>query len=136
VQGWRFQLSLFANLIANEVNAQAGALVDGWFAAWGEPDAAARERSLDAITSADVRFHDKFSCIDGRADLRAHFAAAQRFMPGLRLERRGDIRHCQWHALADWAMIAADGQERGRGTNLFVLDADQRIAAVTGFWSA
>jgi hypothetical protein len=37
--------------------------------------------------------------------------------------------------LADWVALAADGQERGRGTNLFALDADGRIAEVTGFWS-
>jgi hypothetical protein len=38
--------------------------------------------------------------------------------------------------LADWVAVGSDGQERGRGTNLFVLDADGRIAAVTGFWAA
>jgi hypothetical protein len=31
--------------------------------------------------------------------------------------------------------LAGDGEERGRGTNLFVLDADGRIATVTGFWA-
>jgi hypothetical protein len=36
--------------------------------------------------------------------------------------------------LADWVALGADGQERGRGTNLFVLDADGRIQEVTGFW--
>ena len=57
-------------------------------------------------------------------------------MPGMRLERQGDVRHCQWHALADWVALTREGQERGRGTNLFVFDADGRIAEVTGFWSA
>ena len=52
----------------------------------------------------------------------------------MRLERRGEVRHCQWHVLADWVAIGSDGQERGRGTNLFVLDADSRIGEVTGFW--
>ena len=69
------------------------------------------------------------------ADLKAHLAAVHRFMPGMRLERRGDVRHCQWHVLADWVALGTDGQERGRGTNLFVLDADGRIAEVTGFWA-
>ena len=32
--------------------------------------------------------------------------------------------------------LAADGQERGRGTNAFVLDADGRITDVTGFWAS
>ena len=134
VQGWRFQLSLFANLIADNVNAGAASLVDQWLAAWSEADAAARDRSLAAIAAPAVRFEDKFSCVEGVSELSGHLAAAQRFMPGLRLERRGGIRHCQWHVLADWVAVGGDGQERGRGTNLFVFDAEGRIATVTGFW--
>jgi uncharacterized protein YndB with AHSA1/START domain len=135
VQGWRYQLSVFANVIANALTATAAGTVDRWFAAWSEPDADVRERTLDAVVAAGITFHDRFSCIAGDADLRAHLAAVHRFMPGLRLERRGDVRHCQWRVLADWVAMGADGQERGRGTNAFVLDADGRIADVTGFWS-
>jgi hypothetical protein len=29
---------------------------------------------------------------------------------------------------------SAEGQERGRGTSVFILDADGRIESVTGFW--
>ena len=35
IQGWRFQLSLFGNVVANEVYANAQAAVDDWFAALG-----------------------------------------------------------------------------------------------------
>jgi uncharacterized protein YndB with AHSA1/START domain len=136
VQGWRFQLSLFANLIADRVNTGATSLVDQWFAAWSEGDSDARERSLAAITAPGVRFGDRFSCVEGTEELNGHLAAARRFMPGMRLERRGVIRHCQWHVLADWVAVGSDGREHGRGTNLFVLDADGRIATVTGFWAA
>ena len=135
VQGWRFQLSLFANLIANTVNADATSLVDQWFAVWNEGDAGVRERSLAAITAPGVRFEDKYTCLEGTDDINSHLTAARRFMPGLRLERQGTIRHCQWHVLADWVAVNAEGDERGRGTNLFVLDADGRLTAVTGFWS-
>ena len=135
VQGWRFQLSLFANLIADKINQGATSLIDRWFATWSEADPAARDSSLAAIATSQVRFEDRFSCIEGAGELSGHLAAAQKFMPGMRLERRGDIRHCQWHILADWVAVGGDGQERGRGTNLFVLDADGRIATVTGFWA-
>ena len=133
VQGWRFQFSLFANLIANTVNAAAATQVDRWFATWSEPDAAMRDASLAAIGSADIRFLDRFSAIEGCDEVKAHLAAVHRFMPGMRLERRGEIRHCQWHVLADWVMSGPSGQEQGRGTSLFELDADGRIAKVTGF---
>ena len=49
-------------------------------------------------------------------------------MPGMRLERDGDVRHCQGTVLADWVARGADGQERGRGTNV-VLGAGARIEA-------
>lgn len=136
VQGWRYQLSLFANLVANMVNADAAAAIDRWFGAWSEPDAAARARALDDLVSREVRFRDRFSTVAGRDDLDAQLAAVHRFMPGMRLERRGAVRHCQWHALADWVGVGADGEPRGQGTNLFVFDAEGRIAAVTGFWTA
>ena len=34
VQGWRYQLSVFANLVANDLHHDAQAIVDAWFAAW------------------------------------------------------------------------------------------------------
>ena len=134
VQGWRYQLSVFANVIANRVNAAAADTADRWFAAWSDPDTAAREQALDGIAAAGIAVHDRFSCIAGDGDLRAHLAAVHRFMPGLRLERRGDVRHCQWRVLADWVALAADGQERGRGTNVFVLGPAGDIRSVAGFW--
>lgn len=135
VQGWRFQLSLFANAVANKVNAGAVETVGRWFAAWSDPQTPSREATLSEITTGGIGFHDRFSCIAGAEELKSHLAAVHVFMPGMRLERRGDIRHCQSRVLADWVALAKDGQERGRGTNLFVLDADGSIAEVTGFWA-
>jgi uncharacterized protein YndB with AHSA1/START domain len=135
VQGWRFQLSLFANLVANTVNEDATTSVDRWFAAWGNADAESRDRAFAEIAAPHIRVHDRYSCLDGLEDIKAHTIAAQRFMPGLRFERRGAIRHCQWRVLADWIAVGADGQPRGQGTTLFILDVDGRIAEVTGFWA-
>jgi uncharacterized protein YndB with AHSA1/START domain len=133
VQGWRYQLALFGNLVANEVNGDATATVDAWFAAWAEADPAERERTLSAIAVPEVTFRDRHGLTSGAADLLPHIAAAQRFMPGIRLARRGSVRHCQGMVLADWVAVSADGQERGSGTNVFTLDAHGRIEAVTGF---
>jgi uncharacterized protein YndB with AHSA1/START domain len=134
VQGWRYQLSLFANVVADEIHRDAAAVVDAWFAAWGEPDDNARANALAAIASAEVRMHDRFSCIEGRDELMPHIAAAQRHMPGLRLRRSGDPRHCQGTVLANWTAVGPDGAPRGQGTNVFTLGSDGRIEAVTGFW--
>jgi uncharacterized protein YndB with AHSA1/START domain len=136
VQGWRYQLSLFGNVVSNEVNAGAVNLVDAWFDAWAKPDTGAREKALTSIASPGVRFHDRFSLTEGLADLFPHIAAAQHFMPGIRLHRVGDVRHCQGTVLVDWVARGADGREHGSGTNVFTLGADGRIVAVTGFWAA
>ena len=63
-----------------------------------------------------------------------HIAATQRFMPNMRIARRGDVRHCQGMLLVNWVATSADGQERGKGTNVFNLDASGKITTVTGFW--
>ena len=135
VQGWRYQLSLFANVVANEVYAGASDMVDAWFKAWSEPAAAVREATLARVAAPDVRLRDRFSLIEGMADLIVHLDAASRFMPGIRLQREGDVRHCQGVVLADWVARAADGEERARGTNVFVLNANGHIESVTGFWN-
>jgi uncharacterized protein YndB with AHSA1/START domain len=135
VQGWRFQLSLFANIVADEVNATAAQVADRWFDTWAEPDAQTRATTLAAIASPAVRFQDRFSNLDGMDDLLPHITAAQHFMPGMRLRRNGAPRHCQGMALVDWIATAADGAERGRGTNAFVFGPTGKIEWVTGFWS-
>lgn len=134
VQGWRYQLSLFANVIANEIHRDAAALVDAWFAAWGEADHTARTASLTAIAARDVRMRDRFSCVTGIDEVTQHIGAAQEHMPGMRLQRKGDARHCQGTVLADWTATGPDGAARGQGTNVFTLGADGRIETVTGLW--
>jgi uncharacterized protein YndB with AHSA1/START domain len=133
VQGWRFQLSLFANVVLDEVHAGAAASVDGWFAAWAEPDATRRAQAFARVSAPDVKFRDRFSLIDGVDDLVAHTGAAQRFMPGIRMERRGDLRQCQGTAIVDWIWKAEAGDERACGTNVFTFRPDGQIEGVTGF---
>ena len=135
VQGWRFQLSLFANAVANEVNVNAARYVDLWFDAWADPDAIARQKLLAEVAVPGVRMQDRFSNLVGIEDILPHIAASQRFMPGLRMKRSGDVKHCQGMVLADFTVTGLDGQQRGAGTNVFVFGPTGRIEWVTGFWS-
>ncbi len=136
VQGWRYQLSLFANVVTDAQNAGAASLVDAWFDAWADPDAAARAATLGRIASGDLRFKDRYSNTEGLDDLVAHMGAAQHFMPGIRMTRNGDVRHCQGTVLAEFVAQSADGQTRASGTSVFVFGANGRIESVTGFMSA
>jgi uncharacterized protein YndB with AHSA1/START domain len=136
VQGWRYQLSLFANVVLDERHEGAAAIADAWFEAWSEADAARREEILRRIAVPDVRMHDRFSAVEGIEEISQHLAAAQRFMPGVGLQRHGPVRHSGGMLLVEWTSSSADGTQRGRGTNVFTLAADGRIESVTGFWAA
>jgi uncharacterized protein YndB with AHSA1/START domain len=136
VQGWRYQLSVFANVVAREAHADAGARVDRFFALWREQDAGRRAAELAEIATPDLAFHDAFSATAGREDLVAHIGAAQFHMPHVVLEREGAVQTCQGVAIARWIVRAPDGSERGRGANVFELAPDGRIAKVTGLWGA
>jgi uncharacterized protein YndB with AHSA1/START domain len=132
VQGWRFQLSLFANAVADEVFANSKATADAWFHAWSIADDGARDQAFANIAAEGVRFRDRYSSLQGLSELSAHVGAALRFMPGVRLERKGEVRHCQGTVLADWIAPGPDSTVRMSGTNVFVMDPDGRIASVTG----
>ena len=127
IAGWRFQLSIFGNLVANDLFANAAKTVDAWFDAWAIADNPARESALAAIVTPEVRFRDRYAVIEGLADLTSHTEALLKFMPGVCMTRKGDVRHCQGTVLADWE---AKGMS---GTNVFVFRPDGKIDSVTGF---
>jgi uncharacterized protein YndB with AHSA1/START domain len=135
VQGWRYQLAVFANVVAKEAHAGIAALADRFFATWGESDPAKRKAELQVVAVDALGFRDPYSCTDGLDDLNAHIAASQRFMPGVVLARAGEARQCQGVALVDWEVQGPDGAARAKGTNIFELAPDGRIARVTGIWS-
>ena len=133
IAGWRFQLSVFANRVANDIHAGAADLVDAWFASWMVTDGAERLQSLGEITAPGIRFRDRYACINGREELNDHIGAALRFMPGNRVERKGAVRHCQNTLLVDWVAKGPDGVEGMSGVSVLSLDAQGKITSVTGF---
>jgi uncharacterized protein YndB with AHSA1/START domain len=133
VQGWRFQLSLFANVVADEFFADATSLVDTWYGAWTITDDKSRDAEFLRIAAPDVHFRDRFGSLDTVVDLSAHAGAAQRFMPGVGLRRRGEIRHCQGMILVDWVSTSPEGKEIMSGSSVFQMDPDGRIQSATGF---
>ena len=135
VQGWRYQLALFANVVAREQHSAVAATLDRYFAIWSEADGRLREQTLRAIGTTDLTFQDAFGCTVGTLDLGAHVSAVRTHMPDLRMRREGDVRQCQGTALADWVAERADGSPAGRGTNVFRLAPDGRIRHVVGFWA-
>ncbi len=61
VQGWRYQLALFANVVADEAFAGAAERIDAWCAAWGERDEAGRRAAFAALATGGVTFRDRYA---------------------------------------------------------------------------
>jgi hypothetical protein len=135
VQGWRYQLALFSNLVADRVNAGAADLVDAWFDAWADPDADRRQQTLSRIAAPDLRFRDRFGCTDGIADLLPTSPPRSTSCPafGCRARRAAPLSGHRARRL--------DGARRGRSGSRtrherVPAGPDGRIESVTGFWNA
>ena len=134
IPGWRYQLSMFANLVAAKVVGEVVEPIDRWFQAWNTTNGDSRERAFATLAASTVRVEDRFSRFEGLDDLFGHVRAVQQFMPGLRIERRGAPRRSQWTVLADWVAVTDSGEVRSTGTNVFTFDGDRRIDSVIGVW--
>jgi hypothetical protein len=118
------------------MHAGASSAVDGWFAAWSEPDTAKREALLDRLATEDVRFRDRFSLIDWPVGSCARtWPRCTSSCPACASSARGDSATARARCWPIGSRAAADGTERGRGTNVFALGHHGRIESVTGFWN-
>ncbi len=134
VQGWRYQLALFANVAAQEEHAGIQRTVDGYFAMWNMIDDTERRNAMEGLLIPNVTFKDRFSCTSNADDLNAHIAAGKQFMPGLTITRDGETQQCQGTAITNWIAHRADGTEAGRGINVFHLTPEGLIRDIVGFW--
>ena len=138
VQGWRYQLAVFANVVAlHEPTPASTRSPTASSRLWAETDAA--KRRADARGDRGRRtlvFRDPYSCTRGpRRPRRAHRGRAAVHARRRACSAHGEARQCQGTALVDWVV---EGRRRvgarGTGTNVFDLAADGRIARVTGLW--
>jgi len=134
VDGWRYQMALFGNVVATEQHAGAPARIDAYLAAWSETDPTARRAALAACCADDVVYRDRYGYATGVDDLVGHIGAAQRHLPA-RLERTGAPRLSLGLAVVDWQARRGDGDPTATGTSVIELAPDGRIARVTGVWS-
>lgn len=125
VAGWRYQLAVFANVAARDAHERGGQAIAAWFDAWNTDDEARRRDLLAGSCVPDVVFREAWAALAGLDDLVAHIGIVRR-MVAATLEA-GSPRFCQGTALVDWK-----AGEKTRGTNVFDLDADGRIARVVG----
>lgn len=136
VQGWRYQLSVFANSASRFQNKDFEKRIESYFDMWNELDGDKRKRDMDGLLADGIQFQDAYSCTSGKDDLNAHISAGKKFMPGLTLKREEDARFCQGTATVSWTAVKKDGSIASRGMNVFDFSHKGLIRAVTGFWMA
>ncbi len=134
IQGWRYQLALFANVASRYQHFDVSAKVDAYFDLWNTTDAEARLTKMNGLLEPEITFHDKFSCTLGWEDLNAHLSAYQYFMPGMSLAREAEAEQCQGTVLSRWVANKKDGTQAGKGWNVFTFSPEGRIRHITGFW--
>ena len=134
--GWRFHLGRLA-LFANKADLAAGLAraLPAWWAAWNEPDEAARLKSLRSCCAPDVEFRDDWAVVRGLDRLSLHIANCHRYMPGWRIEPTGDVRVCRGEALVGWRS-SGHGEGTQVGFNHVRADYDGTLRRVAGFQAA
>ena len=131
--GWRFQLSLFAHVVAQVHHAQVTTVVERWLEAFNAPDPNARAAALEAAAVDAVTYKDAYASIDGRDELVSHLAALAVHMP-LTQRRDGDVQQEQGHATFRWLATNAQGVCKAAGRMMVDLAADGRVARAVSFW--
>ncbi len=125
-------MAVFSTVVAKEQHAGLADVVDRYFAAWNARTPEERREALEASVVDDVEFRDAFGAVISREELAAHLALIAIHMPGMTLRRAGQPRQCQGWGLVDWVAEGTDGAAKARGTSVFTLAPDGRLARVTG----
>lgn len=132
--GWTHYLSMLALQAAESQHAESlPRVLDAYFRAWAEPDAAARRQLLEQCCEPAARIRTSFAVTDTIDELDAHIANAVRHMPGIRLEPAGRPQQLHGRARVGWVARSADGKSLLAGTNYLVLSAGGRIRELTSF---
>jgi uncharacterized protein YndB with AHSA1/START domain len=134
IQGWRYQLALFANVASHHQHSNVQQRLDDYFELWNTTNSAERFEKMNGLLQQDILFQDKHSCTSGLEDLNAHLNAYHHFMPGMSISRDGEVRECQGTVLCRWIANKSDGTRMASGRNVFVLSPSGLIQRVTGFW--
>jgi hypothetical protein len=122
------------SVVADALNDAATRSVDGFLAAWTETDAGRRLNLLEAACGEPVVFADRMGSATGRAAISDYIGAAQRFMPGARLERRGPVELVRDRGRFAWHAVAIDGRQIGAGVTYAEFAPNGLVQRLTGFW--
>jgi hypothetical protein len=109
-------------------------VVDAYLAMWNEEDAAQRAKLIERAWRIDGIYRDPLLEGDGHAGLDEMVATVQSHYPGHRFVRTSDIDAHHDALRFSWELRAPDGAVFVAGIDVGVVDADGRLARITGFF--
>jgi hypothetical protein len=110
-------------------------LIDRYIAMWNETDDARRRDLIARTWTMDASYADPMLAGEGRAGIDAMVQVVQAKFPGHRLSRTGPVESHHDRVRFTWALAPEGGAAVVTGTD-FAVVADQRLAAVTGFFDS
>ncbi|MBR8254215.1 nuclear transport factor 2 family protein [Burkholderia ambifaria] len=118
---------------AQTVQSAHAELIDRYFDAWNEPDAARRRALIDATYASDAAYRDPLMAGDGHTGIDTMIAAVQERFPAFRFRRTTDVDGFGQHLRFSWALVSPDGAAIVRGSDFGTVDASGCLKSVTGF---
>lgn len=108
-------------------------LISQYVTAWSEPDAAARQKILEAIWSPDGTYTDRLSHAANRAELDAIIANFLQTSPGSRFTVSGKIDSHHDYIRFYWLLRLGNGKEMN-GMDYGELAPDGKLQKIVGFF--
>jgi hypothetical protein len=108
--------------------------VDGYLAAYGEPDGARRAKLIAAAFTEDARLVDPPATGEGHDGIAALADAVQRQFPGHRFRRASALDGHGDVVRYAWELVGTDGAVALAGTDVARVAGDGRLREVVGFF--
>jgi hypothetical protein len=126
------------HIILNWENAMTAHLdlVDRYFAAWNETDAARRRALIQETWAEDASYVDPLLAGKGHEGIDAMIGAVHERFPKHTFRRSTDADGFGNYVRFSWDLIAPSGEAIVKGSDFGVVDAAGRFKSVTGFLDA
>ena len=108
--------------------------VDGYLAAWNEPDPARRAERIAGVWAEDGQLIDPPLTGEGHDGISEMAAAMQQHYPGHSFRRASGIDAHHDHLRFAWELVGPGGDVALSGLDVGQLAADGRLQRVTGFF--
>ena len=109
-------------------------LIDRCIAAWNETDGGRRRDLIARTWTAEASYLDPMLQSQGRDGIDAMIAGVQEKFPGHRFRRTGDVESHHNRVRFTWELAPEAGDPVVSGTDFGIVAADNRLAAITGFF--